>query len=122
MSAENDVGFPALERMTMRLNLRGQLLDGVQFGNIPSPSSFVKGFSTQLWEALISNIDSESQLYALCRQGTNNTQAFSSLMGETCFARLTLQDFHGHGAVSCGDFLFMGKMTEQMQTRLDTSR
>ena len=83
LSAENDVGFPALEIMTMRLNLRSRLLDGVQFGNFPPPSSFVKGFSTQLWEALISNIDSKSQLYALCRQGTNNTQAFSSLIGET---------------------------------------
>lgn len=122
-SAEDDPGISAVERMTMRLNLRSRLLDGIKFGKFPPPTSYVKGFPIQLWEALISSIDSKAQLYALCSRGTYNTRAYSSMMGETFFAELTLQDSHGHGAVSCEDFsLFMGKMVEQMQTRLDTSR
>ena len=56
------------------------------------------------------DIDSKYQLYVLARQKTYNVRAFSSMMGETFFADLTMQDSRGHGAVTCEDFKrYIGK-------------
>ena len=102
--SEDDPGITAMDRIKLRQPLRNRLLSRMNFGKFPPKTMYVKGFPIQLWEALISNIDAKAQLYALCRKGTYNVRAFSTMMGETFFSELTLQDSRGHGAVTCEDF------------------
>jgi hypothetical protein len=123
--ANDDPGIPALERIDMRINLRQRLLSGfdVSSPTFPPPSSYKDGVPLQLWEALLIDIDAKCQLYALALQKSYNVRAFSSMMGETFFSELTLQDSKGHGAVSCEDFSrFIGLAIEQMHGRLDDTR
>ena len=84
---------------------------------------YVRGWPTQLWEALSASIDAKSIFYALCKQETYNTRAFSSMMGETFFSELTNEDRRGHRTVSVEDFAyFLGTSIKQMQARLDSDR
>lgn len=77
----------------------------------------------QLWEALIANIDAKAHLYSLVHGGSYNVRAFSSLIGETFFSELTLNDKRGQGTVSALEFgQFIGNATEQVHVRLDNER
>ena len=121
--AEDTPGLQARTRIDMRMNLRRRLINCVDHSKFPPPTMYVHGWPTQLWEALITSIDAKSILYALCKQGTYNTRAFSSMMGETFFSELTNEDHRGHGTVSVEDFAyFLGTSIEQMQSRLDPDR
>ncbi|XP_060573074.1 uncharacterized protein LOC132730724, partial [Ruditapes philippinarum] len=121
--AEDEAGISATERMSMRFKLRRRLLGLINFGEFPPPGQYVKGWPTQLFEALLANIDAKLLLYSLCKSGTYNSRAFSSMMGETFFSEMTHQDRAGHGVISCDEFSkYIGKTTEQLQARLDTSR
>lgn len=121
--AEDEPGISAHDRISMRLSLRERLLRGYNFGRFPPPGMYVNGWPVQLWEALLANIDAKSILYSLTKNGTYNTRAFSSMMGETFFAELTNQDRGCHGTVSAEDFgRYIGRTVEQMQTRLDPER
>lgn len=93
------------------------------FGKFPPPTMYIDGWPIRLWEALIANIDAKTILYCLCYGGTNNVRAFSSMIGETFFAELTLNDKTGHGTVSCSEFdQFIGNTIEQIQIRLNPER
>ena len=121
--AEDSPGISAKKRVDMRMKLRRRLVNCVDHSNFPPPTMYVRGWPTQLWEALLASIDAKSILYALCKQGTYNTRAFSSMMGETFFSELTNEDRRGHGTVSVEDFAhFLGTSIEQMRTRLDSDR
>ena len=123
--ANDDPGISAENRIKMRSHLRKRLMCRFDANNpkFPPASSYVDGIPIQLWEALLVDIEAKRQLYALARKGTYNVRAFSSMMGETFFAELTLHDSKGHGAVSSEDFgRFIGQAIEQMQGRLDNER
>ena len=121
--SEDTAGINAAERISMRTNLRERLLKHVDFGRFPPPGAYVKGWPSQLWEALLASIDAKAILYSLCKNGTYNVRAFSSMMCETFFSELYHQDQSGHGAVSAEDFShFIGGTIEQLNTRLDTDR
>ena len=77
----------------------------------------------QLWEALLASIDAKAYLYAMIHGGTYNVRAFSSLIGETFFSEITLNDKRGQGTVSALEFSqYIGHATEQIQVRLDRER
>lgn len=121
--SEDDPGISANDRIVMRMNLRQRLLNYVDFAVFPPATMHINGWPLQLWEALIANIDAKSMLYPLCKGGTYNVRAFSSMMGETFFSELTNQDRRGHGTVSAPDFAyFIGNSIEQMHIRLDATR
>ena len=123
--ANDDPGISANARIGLRSQLRNRLLSGIDFisPTFPPPTSYIRGVPIQLWEALLVDIDSKCQLYALTRSGTFNVRAFSSMMGETFFSDLTQQDSRGHGAVTCEDFQrYLGQAVEQMNCRLDDER
>ncbi|WAR06310.1 hypothetical protein MAR_021679 [Mya arenaria] len=67
--AEDNPGIPAYTRITMRAALRNRLLSYTNFGHFPPLLMYVNGWQSQLWEALLANIDSQMLLYALsqCR-------------------------------------------------------
>lgn len=112
--AEDEAGIPALDVIRMRFMLRSRLLNHINFGEFPPPGQYVNGWPIHLFEAQLINIDSKVYLYALCKSGTYNSRAFSSMMGETFFSELTHQDRTGHGTVSCEDFSrYIGKTIEQ---------
>ena len=114
--AEDDPGIQASDRILMRKGLRDRLLRSVHFDRFPPRTQYIKGWPIQLWEALLSNIDAKSQLYAICHSGTYNVRAFSSLMGETFFSELTLNDKTGHGTVTAEEFgQFIGSTIERLQ-------
>jgi len=76
-----------------------------------------------LWEAILASIDAKAYLYAMAHGGTYNVRAFSSLIGETFFAELTLNDKSGQGTVTAKEFgVFISRSTEQLQIRLDPER
>ena len=118
--AEDEPGIPALERIKMRMDLRARLLENIDFSQFPPMTMYVKGWPTQLWEALIANIDAKAILYSLTKTGTFNVRAFSSMMGETFFSEVSNQDKRGtHGTLTAEDFAhFMGSSIEQMHVRL----
>ncbi|XP_060561338.1 uncharacterized protein LOC132721103 [Ruditapes philippinarum] len=121
--AEDCSGFSALERFTMRENLRQRLLSHVKFNKYPPPSKYVAGWPLQLWEALIAHIDAKTLLYSLCHGGTCNVRAFSSLVGETFFSELVLHDKTGCGTVTAAEFgRFIGAASEQLHVRHDPNR
>ena len=121
--SEDDPGIPAKDRIVMRQNLRERLLDEVDFNEFPPPTTNIRGWPLQLWEALLANIDAKSLLYALCETGTYNVRAFSSMMGETFFSELTQYDKQGHGTVTTTEFgRFIGTATEKLYTRMDPNR
>lgn len=121
--AEDDPGIPANVRVSMRMNLRKRLLSYVDFGQFPPPGSHINGWPSQLWEALVSNIDAKILLYVLCRKQTYNVRAFSSMMGETYFSELTLYDRRGHGTVTTEEFgQFIQTSIEKLHMRLDPER
>ena len=89
----------------------------------PPPTQYVSGWPIQLWEGLIANIDGKAYLYAMVHGGTYNVRAFSSLIGETFFSELVLNDKRGQGTVSATEFAqYIGHSTEQLQIRLDQDR
>ncbi|XP_062594720.1 uncharacterized protein LOC134256129 [Saccostrea cucullata] len=122
--SEDDPGISAKDRFLMRMKLRERLLQDVEFHTFPPPTMYIKGWPIQLWEALLANIDAKSILYALCKQGTYNIRAFSSMMGETFFSEVSNQDRGGgHGTLTAQEFAeFMGSSIEQLQIRLDSDR
>ncbi|KAJ8309057.1 hypothetical protein KUTeg_013931 [Tegillarca granosa] len=83
--AEDRPGIPAGTRILMRSRLRSRLISYFQIVKFPPQAGYVNGCPSQLWEALISNIDAKSILFALCRNHSYNVRAFSSMMGETFF-------------------------------------
>ena len=81
---------------------------------------YIKGWPSKLWEALLSSIDAKAFLYALSYGGSYNVRAFSSMIGETFFSELTMNDRRGQGTVSCQEFgQFIGNTIERIQIRLD---
>ena len=81
------------------------------------------GWPTQLWEAILANINAKSHLYALTHGGSYNVRAFSSMIGETFFSELTLNDKRGQGTVTAKEFgEYIGYSSEQLQIRLDKDR
>ena len=121
--SEDDGGISANERVQMRINLRERLLSKVNFNEFPPPTVDINGWPLQLWEAIIANIDAKCLLYSLCHGGTYNVRAFSSMMGETFFSELTLDDKRGHGTITAEEFgHFIGTTVERLQARLDPDR
>ena len=109
--------------MSMRMNLRRRLLSYIDFSHFPPPSSHINGWPSQLWEALVANIDAKLLLYKICRKNTYNVRAFSSMMGETYFSELTLYDRRGHGTVTTEEFgQFIQTSAEKLHMRLDPER
>ncbi|XP_045207597.2 uncharacterized protein LOC123559660 [Mercenaria mercenaria] len=121
--SEDKPGISASERYSLRRDLRKRLLECVDFKSFPPPTSYVRGWPIQLWEALLANMDAKAYLYTLCRGETYNVRAFSSMIGETFFSEVTLNDRRGQGTVSCKEFgQFIGNALEQVQIRLDPDR
>ncbi|XP_060571176.1 uncharacterized protein LOC132729422 [Ruditapes philippinarum] len=121
--SEDKAGIPASTRVEMRLSLRKRLLQKVDFCKFPPVTMYAGGWPMQLWEAILANIDAKCFLYSLSHGGTYNVRAFSSMIGETFFSELTLNDKRGQGAVTCKEFgQFIGNTVEQMQIRLDPER
>ena len=88
-----------------------------------SGTKYIEGWPSQLWEALLSSIDAKAFLYALSHGGSYNVRAFSSMIGETFFSELTMNDRRGQGTVSCQEFgQFIGNTIEQIPIRLDPAR
>lgn len=117
---EDNPGIPAFTRITMRYALRQRLLSFINFGHFPPQLMYVNGWPSQLWEALLANIDSKIILYALCHNHTYNVRAFSSMMGETFFAELTMYGRRGQGTVTTGEFgQYMKSTCEALNMRLD---
>lgn len=95
----------------------------IYFFRFPPLTQHVDGWPIQLWEALIANIDAKAYLYGLAHGSTYNVRAFSSMIGETFFSELTLNDKRGQGTVTAKEFgEFIGYSTEQLQLRLDPAR
>ena len=121
--AEDKAGIPAIERMRLRDCLRKRLLSRISFGRFPPESMFIYGWPWQLWVGLLANMDAKILLYSLCHGGSYNVRAFSSMIGETFFSELTLNDKRGQGTVSCEEFgQFIANTAEQVQVRLDPER
>ena len=87
-SAEDDPGIPALQRVRYRLDFKNFLLRDVDFGRFPTYGSYIKGIPKGMFEGVIQSIDTHLQLYALCKNGTFNQRAISSLVNETFFGEL----------------------------------
>ena len=84
---------------------------------------YIGGWPAQFWEALLASMDAKTWLYSLCHGGTYNVRAFSSMIGETFFSEVTMNDRRGQGTVSCQEFeQFIGNIIEQVQVRLDPER
>lgn len=84
---------------------------------------FINGWPTQLWEALLANIDAKALLYILCKTGTYNVRAFSSMSGGTFFSEVTQSDRRGHGTLTTTEFVFfIGTTIERLQLRLERER
>lgn len=121
--AEDNRGICAKERIILRMSLRNRLLKCHTAGHFPPPGMYVSGWPVQLWEAMISNIDSKILLYYLSKTNTYNVRAFSSMMGETFFSELTLFDRRGQGTVTSPEFgRFIIDTVEKIHTRLDPER
>ncbi|XP_060558593.1 uncharacterized protein LOC132718911 [Ruditapes philippinarum] len=121
--SEDRPGISASTRIKMRKPLRKRLLSLVNFFRFPPAKQYVCGWPVQLWEALLANIDAKAYLYSLVHNGTYNPRAFSSMIGETFFSELTLNDRRGQGTVSASEFgQYIGHATEQVQIRLDEDR
>jgi hypothetical protein len=103
--------------------LRIRRLSYVYFGKFPPATMYVKEWPTQLWEALIANIDAKAWLYSLCHGGAYNVRAFSSMIGEMFFSELVLNEKRGQGIVSCQECTqYIGNTIEQVQIRIDPRR
>ena len=84
---------------------------------------FINGWPTQLWEALLANIDAKALLYILCKTGTYNARAFCSMSGGTFFSEVTQSDRRGHGTLTTTELgLFIGTTIERIQLRFDRER
>jgi hypothetical protein len=59
--------------VTSTIGLRNRLLSRIAFNKFPPPGMFINGWPTQLWEALLANIDAKALLYILCKTGTYPT-------------------------------------------------
>jgi hypothetical protein len=111
-----------MERLKRRLNFRDYLLKDVSFGSFPPSGMYVKGFPQVMFEGLVSSIDSHIQLYALCRDGTYNQRAFSSLENETFFGVLTDLDPTKLGCPKAVNISrLMSTVTEVLHYREDPS-
>lgn len=121
--AEDNPGISAKHRIKMRIGLRNRLLDNIDLSNFPPPGMYIKGWPTQLWEAIVANIDAKTILYKLAKVNTYNPRAFSSLAGETFFSELTLYDRRGQGTVTMSEFQsFISTAIEKLHIRLDSLR
>ncbi|KAH3697093.1 hypothetical protein DPMN_084578 [Dreissena polymorpha] len=121
--SEDTAGIPANERINLQTGLRDRLLRCDDCDHFPPAMMWIKGWPIQLWEALLANIDAKALLYCLCHGGTYNVRSFSSMLGETYFSELVLNDKRGRGTVSCQEFgQFVGTTIERVQARLDPNR
>ncbi|CAH1789092.1 unnamed protein product [Owenia fusiformis] len=87
--AEDDPGIPAVERAKRRYEFREYLMDGVDFGSFPPPGQYIKGMPIITYEGILQSIDCHMLLYSLCRNGTYNQRAISSLVNENFFGELS---------------------------------
>ena len=121
--AEDDPAISAVDRVKRRMFLRNRLLTSYNPSHFPPPGMYINGWPSQLWEALVSNIDAKILLYDICKKGTYNVRAFSSMMGETLFSELTLLDRRGQGTVTVAEVgQFIEASIEKLHVRLDPER
>ena len=86
--AEDTAGIPSLERALKRLALRDYMLSNVDFSQYPPYGSHIRGMPRTMYEGLLQSIDTHIQLYAICKEGTYNQPAVSSLVNETFFGEM----------------------------------
>jgi hypothetical protein len=60
--SEDQPGIQAADRIKMRIPLRNRLLADVDFGLFPPRTMYIKGWPTQLWEALVASMDQLEQI------------------------------------------------------------
>ena len=97
-----------------------RLLSRVSFEKFPLESMFIYGWPWQLWESLLANMNAYLNFVSnsLCRGGSYNVRVFNSVIGETLFCELTLNDKKGRGTVTCEEFT-KANTVEQVQVCLD---
>jgi hypothetical protein len=102
--SDDKAGIPASTKVEMRQSLKKRLLQKVDFGKFPPVTMYAGGWPMPLWEAILANIDTKCFLYSLSHGGTYNVRAFSSMIGETFFSELTLNDKRGQVDETCKEF------------------
>lgn len=121
--AEDSPGISAKERLELRKPLRSRLLSYANFDQFPPHTMYVNGWPLQLWEAVIANIDAKIILYGLSQTHSYNVRSFSSMMGETFFAELTMFDRRGRGTVTATEFgQYISSTCESLNMRMDPHR
>jgi hypothetical protein len=81
-------GLSAAERITHLVQMQKFLCSGISFDTFPPPTQYVRTMPIVTFEAILANIATRIQLYSICRAGTYNHRAVSSLAVENFFSTL----------------------------------
>ncbi|XP_046570228.1 uncharacterized protein LOC124278544 [Haliotis rubra] len=122
-AANDEPGISAVERCQMKLRYRDYLLSLDDLSCFPPPGSHINGYSLALWEATISSIDADLQMYAITRRRTYNNRSLSSQPCESLYSSLATMPGARNGVPSAVDLeVNMAKICGECVVRQDPTR
>ena len=82
MSAYDDQGIPALERVAKMLEARAWFLDHLDLHEFPFNRTRVAGIPMTNFQGFVANIDAHLLMYSLSKSGSYNQRQMTTLVNE----------------------------------------